>query len=88
MENAVKHGISPDLDPLYLTIATEDTGEGVKITVEDTGPGFALSDDDAPHIALDNIRERLKAMCGGTLEIEAREAGGTRVTIYIPQGKK
>ncbi len=70
VENAVKHGISPDLAPLYLTATTEDTGEGVKLTVEDTGPGFAPSGDDEPHIALDNIRRRLKAMCGGTLEIE------------------
>ena len=23
-------------------------------------------------------------MCGGSLEIEAREAGGTRVTAFIP----
>ena len=84
VENAVKHGISPDLDPLYLTVATEDTGEGVRLTVEDTGPGFAPSDDDAPHIALDNIRRRLKAMCGGTLEIEPREQGGTKVTVFVP----
>lgn len=85
VENAVKHGISPDLDPLYLTVATEDAGEGVKLTVEDTGPGFAPSDGDEPHIALDNIRRRLKAMCGGTLEIEPREQGGMRVTVFVPQ---
>ena len=52
---------------------------------EDTGPGFAPTDDDEPNYALKNIRERLKTMCGGTLEIEEREAGGTRVTIFIPQ---
>ena len=87
VENAVKHGISPDLDPLYLTVTTEDTGEGVKLTVEDTGPGFAPADDDAPHIALDNIRRRLEAMCGGTLEISQREAGGTKVTVFVPLQK-
>ena len=85
VENAVKHGMDPDLEPLYISIATENTDLGVKITVEDTGPGYAPSDVDEPNYALKNIRERLKAMCGGTLEIEEREAGGTRVTIFIPQ---
>ena len=85
MENAVKHGLDPDLEPLYISIATENGGLGGKNSVEDTGPGYAPSDVDEPNYALKNIRERLKAMCGGTLEIEEREAGGTRVTIFIPQ---
>ena len=84
VENAVKHGVDPDLEPLYVSVATEETDRGVRITVEDTGPGFAPSDEDAPHFALDNIRERLKTICGGTLEIEPREAGGTKVTVFVP----
>ena len=85
VENAVKHGVDPELEPLHITIRTRATGRGSEITVEDTGPGFAPTDDDEPNYALKNIRERLKTMCGGTLEIEEREAGGTRVTIFIPQ---
>ena len=84
VENAVKHGVSPGLDPLYLSVLTRETETGCEIIVEDTGPGFAPSDDKEPHIALANIRERLKTMCAGTLEIASREAGGTRVTILIP----
>lgn len=30
---------------------------------------------------------RLKAMCGGTLEISQREAGGTKVTVFVPWQK-
>jgi len=85
VENAVKHGLAPGLEPLYITVATRDAAEGIRVIVEDTGPGFAPSDDDEPHIALNNIRERLKTMCGGTLEIEPREAGGSRVTIFVPR---
>ena len=84
VEHAVKHGVSPDLDPLRLSVLTRETKAGSEIIVEDTGPGFAPADDDEPHIALANIRERLEMMCGGTLEITPREAGGTRVTIRIP----
>ena len=84
VENAVRYGLDPDLEPLYISVVTEDTDKGVRVTVEDTGPGYSPLEDDRPHFALDNIRERLKTMCGGTLEIEQREAGGTKVTIFVP----
>ena len=88
VENAVKHGMDPDLEPLYVSVVTRDTARGVKITVEDTGPGFAPTDDDEPNYALKNIRERLKTMCGGTRSIEPREAGGTKVTVFVPLSEK
>lgn len=87
VENAVLHGVSPDLEPLHLSVATRETKAGSEIVVEDTGPGFAPVDDHEPHIALANIRERLEMMCGGSLEISQRETGGTRVTIRVPLEK-
>jgi len=87
VENAVKHGISPHLAPLYLSVRTRAAESGSEITVEDTGPGFSPADDNEPHVALANIRERLSLMCGGTLEISTRETGGTKVTIRIPPKK-
>ena len=84
VENAVKHGMDPDSKPLHVSIATRDLGRGVQITVEDNGPGFTSPNEDEQHFALDNVRERLKAQCGGTLEIGTREAGGTKVTIFVP----
>ncbi|MBE6997248.1 MAG: hypothetical protein E7427_03660 [Ruminococcaceae bacterium] len=84
VENAVKHGVSPDLAPLSLSVLTRETGAGAEIIVEDTGPGFAAADSDSPHIALANLRQRLDLMCHGTLKIEPRPAGGTKVTIIIP----
>lgn len=35
-----------------------------------------------------HIRERLKTMCGGTLSIEPREAGGTKATVFVPLPEK
>ncbi len=84
VENAVKHGLSPELEPLSVFIITRELPQGVQIMVEDTGPGFTSSGDTPQH-ALNNIRERLKNMCGGTLEIEPRQAGGSRVTLFIPR---
>ncbi len=83
--HAVKYGVSPGLEPLYLSVVTEESDQGVAIVVEDTGPGYAQADDNEPHIALANIRQRLKTMCGGSLEITQRKDGGTKVTIRIPQ---
>lgn len=88
VENAVKHGMDPDAaEPLRISIKTKQAGSGYEIVVEDNGPGFQPTDDKEPHIALKSIRERLSMMCGGTLEIAEREAGGTRVTIRIPMKK-
>ena len=53
-------------------------------TVEDTGMGLTDVDNGEPHIALDNVKERLKLFVGGTLSISPREGGGTIVTIFIP----
>ncbi len=85
VENAVKHGVDPDLDPLTIYIQTREVKNGVEITVADTGPGFGAKDNDEPHIALGNIRERLEMMCKGKMEIAPRDGGGTVVKIYIPQ---
>ena len=87
VENAVKYGVDPELNPLYIYVRTRETGSGHEITVEDTGPGFGESSNNEPHIALKNIRERLKIMCGGTLNIAGREQGGTVITIFVPDKK-
>lgn len=84
VENAVKHGVDPELAPLHIDVSAGAVEGGSLITVADTGPGFAAADDNAPHIALANIQERLKMMCGGRLEIAPRAGGGTVVKVFVP----
>jgi sensor histidine kinase YesM len=84
VENCVKHGRDPDGAPLHIRIQTRKTNSGSELLVEDNGPGYHPEDDDRPHIALKNIRERLEMMCGGTMTIRFREEGGTEVRITIP----
>ena len=84
VENAVKYGCDPDSEPLHIVIRTRSTDSGSEITVEDNGPGYVDADDNKPHIALANIKERLELMCGGTMSISKRERGGTVVRIIIP----
>ena len=41
--------------------------------------------DDRKHVGLRNIRERLKVMVNGTLDIESTVGVGTKVHIKIPK---
>jgi sensor histidine kinase YesM len=84
VENAVKHGVDPEQEPLEISVSTQKTDEWISIIVEDNGPGFKPADENNPQIALKNIRERLELMCKGTLTIDSGEEGGTVVTIRIP----
>lgn len=87
VENSVKHGVDPELKPLYISIITRKVDNGSEVIVEDTGAGFKETDNDEPHIGLKNIRERLELMCNGTLKITPREGGGTVVKLFIPDKK-
>ncbi len=82
VENAVKHGMKGG-EPLHISVVTRRTAEAIEIVVEDDGAGFT-PEDGAAFGALDNIRQRLALMCGGSLEISPREEGGTKVTIMVP----
>ena len=84
VENAVKHGVDPDRAPLHIIIRTESTGTGSMVTIENNGLPFDAYNNDDPHIALDNIRERLKSTCNGKIDITDMDGRGTSVTIFIP----
>ena len=85
VENAVKHGVDPDLGPMHLSIRTMNTGNGSMVIIEDDGRPFGTHKKDDPGIALDNIRERLKNTCNGRIDITDMDGNGTRVVVYIPE---
>lgn len=88
VENAVKHGTSKRRGGGSVNVATiEKEGEYV-VTVSDTGQGFDVgryADDGETHIGIENVRQRLRDMCDGTLEIESEIGKGTTVRITIPK---
>ena len=88
VENAVKYGVNlDDAEPLRVWIKTEKTEKGSLIIVSDNGPGISEDDNGEPHIALNNIRERLFAI-KGTLTISPSENGGTTIRVFIPDGEQ
>lgn len=88
VENAVKHGRDPYAGALHISVRTRKTDKGSEIVVENDGRGFDPADNSEGHLALNNIRQRLEIMCGGTLTIEPRDGGGTRVTVFVPLSKE
>ncbi len=85
VENSIKHGVGTGRPHGQIMIRSRACEGGAEIVVEDDGPGFAQQVEDAEgHVGLQNVRERLEMMCGGTLEITPRPGGGTVVTVQIP----
>ena len=91
VENAIKHGTSKKRGGGKVTISTEENKVSYLIKVCDTGCGFDPSkpkDDGKRHVGIENVRQRLFNMCGGTLSIESEVGKGTLATIIIPKGDK
>ena len=87
VENAVKHGMDLDSEPLRISIRTRQTKTGAEITIADNGHGFDPNNESKPHTTLTNIRQRLEMMCGGSMTILSGSGGDTAVKIMIPSAQ-
>lgn len=88
VENAVRYGISKKKDGGTITISTKRTKERYVVTIADDGEGFDLAllsngRDGRSHIGMENVRKRLKAQCGGILEVRSSR-DGTVARIILP----
>lgn len=93
VENAVKHALDPDSDPLHIIIRTRLENNYNVIIVENTGIDYptendnkskpSLKPDNEPHIGLMNIKSRLAVSCSGSLTLSKRPDGGTIAIIRI-----
>lgn len=92
VENAVKHGILKHSRGGTVTIRSKKVEDGFRVSVLDDGVGFdptKLPDDGRSHIGIQNVRDRLRDMCNGTLEILSEKGKGTECRIWVPkEGKK
>ena len=87
VENAIKHGLMKLPKGGSIRVVSYESDTHHYISVVDDGAGFDTSAllDDRKHVGLRNIRERLKVMVNGTLEIESTVGVGTKVLITIPK---
>jgi signal transduction histidine kinase len=90
VENAIKHGLMKLPRGGTIRVVSYETDAEYCISVEDDGVGFDTSVliDERKHVGLRNIRERLKVMVNGTLEIESTVGVGTKVLVRIPKEVK
>ena len=87
VENAIKHGLMKLPKGGTIRVVSYETDTHYCVSVADDGVGFDTSEllDERKHVGIRNIRERLKAMVDGTLEIESKVGTGTKVLITIPK---
>ena len=88
VENAVKHGLGGKPGGGTVRLTSREVEDGFQIVVADDGVGFdtqAAPDTSRPHVGVQNVRQRLEAMCGGTLEIKSVPGEGTESIVWVPK---
>ena len=86
VENAIRHGVRSRKDGL-VTVSTFREAGAHRVTIEDNGTGFDPKQDglsEETHIGLENVKNRVEQMCGGTMILKSAVGEGTSVTIRIP----
>ena len=90
VENAVRHGIGKRRGNAgTVTIRTAETPDFWQIIILDDGVGYTGTPQDGKaHIGIENVRQRLAILCGGTLTITGTEGQGTVAEMRIPKERK
>ncbi|MGD9159727.1 MAG: histidine kinase [Desulfobacteraceae bacterium] len=85
VENAVKHGLEPNIKGGEIKIKANGENGVMRIIVEDTGQGFFSYNKDG--IGIKNIKERIKLIYGekGHLSLEEKTPNGVEAIIEVPK---
>ena len=86
VENAIKHGVTKKASGGTIKICTYDEDTNYVIEIIDDGVGF---DTEAAefHVGLQNVKNRIAAICKGDMTVKSTVGIGTRVKIEIPKMK-
>ncbi|MEL4178932.1 sensor histidine kinase [Roseateles sp. PN1] len=91
IENAIHHGLEPQIEGGQLVLRARLDGQGLCIEIDDDGIGLAAAQQRPRRgngVALKNIRERLRAAYGpeAGLQLQAGASEqGTRVRLSLPR---
>ena len=87
VENAIKHGIGKcEGEEGTVIVKTAETSDCWQIFIMDDGVGYSGPPQDGKaHIGIENVRQRLALLCGGTLTVTGSEGQGTVAEIRIPK---
>lgn len=88
VENAIRHGIAPQVGGGRLQIVARRTGSRLWLMVRDNGPGLSAAKLDAFNngVGVSNTRSRLQHLYPGAHKFEFHQPsdGGLAVTLEIP----
>ena len=98
VENAIKYGIEPSLQPGHILVRTRKTDDDIQILVKDNGCGMdeaqltfyrrLLRNDlsGQTNIGVRNVARRLQLHFGGRcgFNVSSRPGDGLSITIRIP----
>lgn len=89
VENAIKHGMmGSEEGTLHIILRSQELPNAYLIQVIDDGCGFDTAKEvtvPGNHVGLNNVKERIHVMVGGTVQVFSRENLGTIVEIRIPK---
>jgi sensor histidine kinase YesM len=88
IENAVRHGAAPRVDPTDVTIGGTARRNAITLTVTDNGDGATAEQlGNGTGTGLRRLKERLGALYGdrAKLETTSPDSGGLRFALTIPQ---
>lgn len=94
VENSIRHGVCEKETNGNICISTREDNNNYIIEVSDDGVGFDVdklkqaSKDGKLHIGIPVIKDRIKEICNGSVEVESKIGEGSRVTIIIPKERK
>ena len=86
VENAIRHGVRSRAEGLVNVTAVREAGAH-RITVQDNGVGFDPEKTDSAkgtHVGIQNVKDRIEQMCGGTMILQSEIGIGTCVPLMIP----
>jgi hypothetical protein len=86
IENAVRHGAAPSVEPTTVSIIAEASNGRLTITVRDNGAGASANAPQSTGTGLRRLRERLAAIYGGRARLEAQPlaSGGFVASHTLP----
>jgi two-component sensor histidine kinase len=86
VENAIKHGVAARASGGTVAVRVRGDGDAIDVVVEDDGIGFGKSETRGNGRALANCEERLRLAYGkaASLHVAARDTGGTRAHLRLP----
>ena len=86
VENAIKHGLEPQIEGGELRVSARREGERLVLEVRDTGAGLSTTPSTGTQFGVHQVRERLKTRYGADARftLTTHPEGGALATINLP----